>query len=77
MNMSFLDRIPYALLIFGALFMSLAPFSPEPHLVQKFNMLMAGDLHRPVDLFDVAWHLLPAILLVLKYRRAQMSEEAD
>ena len=64
--MSFLDRIPYLMLIVWAVFMALAPFVPEPHLVEKVNMLMDGTLTKPIDIFDLFWHLLPDILLVLK-----------
>ncbi len=64
--MAFLDRIPYPLLIGLAVFMALAPFVPEPHLLEKLRMLVNGTLTRPIDIFDLFWHLLPAILLLLK-----------
>ena len=67
--MRFLDRIPYVMLLVWAVFMSLAPFVPEPHLVEKVNMLMDGTLSKPIDIFDLFWHLLPDILLVLKLIR--------
>ena len=67
--MSFLDRIPYVMLIVWGIFMGLAPFVPEPHLVEKVKMLMDGTLTRPLDIFDLFWHLLPDILLVLKLMR--------
>lgn len=67
--MQFIDRVPYALLIVMTLFMLGAPFVPEPHLVEKMGMLAAGTLSRPLDIFDVFWHLLPAILLMLKVFR--------
>ena len=69
--MSFLDRIPYVMLVVWAVFMSLAPFVPEPHLVEKVNMLMDGTLTKPIDIFDLFWHLLPDVLLVLKVVRDQ------
>jgi len=67
--MVFLDRIPYPLLIGLAVFMVLAPFAPEPHLLEKLRMLMSGLLTKPVDIFDLFWHLLPAIVLLLKLWR--------
>ena len=64
--MSFLDRIPYPILIGVAILMAMAPFVPEPHLIEKARMLMDGTLTSPIDIFDIFWHLLPAILLLLK-----------
>ena len=58
-------RLPTNVLAMFALVMALAPFTPEPHLVEKFRMLLDGTLSRPIDLFDVAFHLFPAALLGL------------
>jgi len=65
----FIDETP--LLYFGiaAALLGLAPFVPEPHLVEKWRMLMAGDLYRPLDLFDVLVHGTPILLLVVKLLR--------
>ena len=67
--MHLLDRLPYPILIVWAVFMALAPFQPEPHLVEKLRMLSEGTLTRPLDIFDLFWHTLPDILLVLKLVR--------
>ncbi len=67
--MTLLDRIPYLPLIFFTILMALAPFVPEPHLLEKLKMLADGTLTRPIDIFDLFWHLLPAILLLLKLVR--------
>ncbi|MDQ6983638.1 MAG: hypothetical protein Q9M44_02875 [Ghiorsea sp.] len=64
---NFIVNIPYWLLVVMAIFLALSPFQPEPHLVQKFDMLMAGNLTKPLDLFDVLWHLLPVGLLISKF----------
>jgi len=64
-----LDRIPYPLLILLAVFMLLAPFRPMPHVLEKLIMLKNGALNRPVDVFDLFYHLLPTILLALKIFR--------
>lgn len=64
--MTFLDKLPYPLLIGFTILMALAPFTPEPHLLEKLRMLLDGTLTKPVDIFDLFWHLLPAILLLLK-----------
>jgi len=65
--LDFIREIPYPLLIAATIFMALAPFSPEPHLVEKFRMLSQGTLTKPLDIFDLFWHLLPAALLLTKF----------
>jgi len=67
--MQYIDRIPFPLLIVITVFMLGAPFVPEPHLVEKMRMLGEGTLTRPLDVFDVFWHLLPASLLAIKLVR--------
>jgi hypothetical protein len=62
----FLRDFPFPLLIILAALMLGAPFVPEPHLVEKARMAMNGTLTRPIDIFDVIWHLLPTALLVWK-----------
>jgi hypothetical protein len=68
--MEWFDKIPIVGLLVIAVLMALAPFSPEPHLVEKFRMLKAGTLTRPIDIFDVVWHLFPSILLAIRLIRA-------
>lgn len=49
----------------AALGLMAAPFGQTPHLAEKLGMLFAGDLTRPIDIFDLALHgLLPLYLLV-------------
>ena len=64
--MKWLDRIPYMLLAPLAIFLALAPFSPEPHLWEKLKMLFAGTLLRPIDIFDLLLHGMPLLILLLK-----------
>ena len=68
--LSFLDKIPYLILIVIAIFMLLAPFRPMPHVVEKLIMLKNGKLTRPIDIFDLFFHLIPTILLILKMMRS-------
>ncbi|CAB1063484.1 hypothetical protein D1BOALGB6SA_8267 [Olavius sp. associated proteobacterium Delta 1] len=63
---TFLDKIPYSVLILVAVLMILAPFRPVPHVLEKLIMLKNGTLTRPTDIFDLFFHLIPAILLLLK-----------
>ena len=64
--MKLLDRIPYSLLLPLAVLLALAPFAPEPHLLEKTKMLFAGTLVRPIDIFDLFLHGTPLLLLLLK-----------
>lgn len=59
----------YQVLIPVALFLGLAPLQPEPHLLEKVRMLAAGTLIRPLDIFDLLWHVWPLSLLLLKAGR--------
>ena len=73
--MSFIDRVPTALLVILAVMMAGAPFTPEPHLLEKYRMFSNGTLTKSVDIFDVIWHLFPTVLLVAKLFR-QTKEDA-
>ncbi len=64
--MKLLDGIPYPALILAAVLFGLAPFTPEPHAVEKVRMLLSGNLVRPLDIFDLLMHLSPACLLLIK-----------
>lgn len=67
--MQWLDRIPLEILAPIAILMALLPFVPEPHLWEKLKMLSAGQLTRPIDIFDLFWHGIPVVLLILKLIR--------
>jgi len=65
----YLDSISDPVLIFIAAFMLLAPFSPMPHVLEKLIMLKDGNLTRLVDIFDLFFHVIPSILMVIKFSR--------
>lgn len=67
--MSFVDQTPLYLIILACLTLGLAPFVPEPHIWEKLKMLVAGELVKPVDIFDLALHAAPFVVLVLKLVR--------
>lgn len=67
--MQLIDKIPFSVLIVLCLLLGLAPFIPEPHLVEKLRMLSQGNLRRPIDIFDLFYHAAPFILLLLKLIR--------
>ena len=74
--MQFIDRIPLPFLVVISIMMLGAPFVPEPHLVEKMRMLLDGTLTRPIDIFDLFWHLLPATLLAIKLiRRKKLPDQ--
>lgn len=64
--MNWLDRIPFGMLLIISLTLGLAPFAPEPHVVEKLKMLFDGSLSKPIDIFDLVMHGTPWVLLVLK-----------
>jgi len=65
----FLDKIPFGILLVVAVFMLLAPFRPMPHVFEKLIMLKNGGLTKPIDIFDLCFHLIPTVLLILKIFR--------
>ena len=60
------ERIPLSLLIVLCLSLGLAPFVPEPHLLEKLKMLASGELNKLIDVFDLLLHGTPWLLLITK-----------
>lgn len=58
--------------LFASVTLGLAPFRPEPHVVEKLRWLATGHPFRAVDLFDLAMHGAPwvwlAVAVVLRFR---------
>ena len=71
--MRWLDSIPLPLLIALAVWMGVAPITPEPHLMEKLRMLGNGTLTRPLDIFDLCLHAAPLILLAMRLWRRRNS----
>jgi hypothetical protein len=71
-----LDRISIGMLLIAALTLGLSPFVPEPHVWEKIKMLASGTLTQPMDIFDLAFHGIPWVLLVLKLGRMGLKKEA-
>lgn len=61
-----IDQMPWLLALLLCATLGLAPFVPEPHIVEKLRMLAKGTLSRPIDIFDLALHALPFLLLLVK-----------
>ena len=76
--LKWLDRIPLHWAVLGTVWLALAPFVPEPHLVEKLRMLSQGTLSRPLDIFDLLMHATPVVLLpVLLWRRWKARTQPD
>ncbi|MBW6417298.1 RND transporter [Celeribacter sp. PS-C1] len=67
--MKLIDSLPLSTLVFASLTLGLAPFVPEPHVWEKLKLLFSGMLVQPIDVFDLALHGLPWLLLGLKIWR--------
>jgi hypothetical protein len=61
----YISKLPWGILILACLTLGLAPFSP-PHIWEKLQMLIKGQLVRPIDWFDFVMHGTPWVVLVLK-----------
>lgn len=61
-----LRRIPYSVLLVMAIFLGVAPITPQPHLVEKLALLLQGRLVRLIDIFDLLFHSAPLMILALK-----------
>lgn len=72
-----IDNAPFWLVAVMAIAMGLAPFHPQPHLVEKLGMLFNGTLVRPLDIFDLFWHGLFPVLLIVKTIRYFRSSPAQ
>jgi len=70
-----IDGIPIIPLAVFAIFMSLAPFAPEPHLLEKSRMLINGELTKAIDIFDLFWHSFAIVLLAIKLLRKRSAKE--
>ncbi len=74
--LSWIDGLPIGLLVVAALFLGLAPFQPEPHIVEKLRMLSQGTLKKPIDIFDLLMHATPFVLLLIKLVRMLLGAKA-
>lgn len=60
-----MSRIPWAVIVILCLTLGLAPYNP-PHIAEKITMLVQGKLVRAIDWFDLLFHSIPWVLLILK-----------
>ncbi len=69
-------NLPWSIILVLCATLGLAPFVPEPHIWEKLKMLVAGELIKPVDIFDFLFHGVPWLLLILKLALAQKRPSA-
>jgi hypothetical protein len=62
---AWVDSLDWILVVVACLTLGLAPFTP-PHIVEKLQMLAKGKLVKPIDWFDLFFHGIPWILLLIK-----------
>ena len=67
--MRWIDRIPKWLLVVVAIYLAGAPFVPEPHLTEKWRLLLNGSLSKPIDIFDFLLHTMPMVVLAIRMVR--------
>ncbi|MBP1728977.1 MAG: hypothetical protein H6Q56_1350 [Deltaproteobacteria bacterium] len=71
------NLLEYKFLIPLVLLLGFAPFFPQPHIVEKIRMLLAGTLQKPIDIFDLVWHSWPFLLLMYRVGRDISSRQSD
>ena len=69
-----IDRTSISVFIVIALTLGLAPFMPQPHVIEKLHMLFSGTLSKPIDIFDLLLHGTPWVLLGIKAARLGMGK---
>jgi hypothetical protein len=45
-------------------------------LIEKLRMLSQGTLSRPIDIFDLFYHLAPMVLLGIRLERMRRARQA-
>ena len=63
---NYINQVPWVVVVLLSITLGLAPYTPQPHIIEKLILLTNGELNRPVDIFDFLMHLSPFILLTLK-----------
>jgi hypothetical protein len=64
--LSWIDRLSWIWLLLLAAWMAIAPITSELHLVEQLRPLVQRALLRPLDIFDLAVHATPLLLVALK-----------
>ena len=67
--LKWIDKLPLAPLIGVAVLLAVLPLHSTPHLFEKLSMLGQGVLVKPIDIFDLFMHGIPAALLIIRLFR--------
>lgn len=67
--LQWIDDVPWIPLVLLGGFLALAPFTPQPHVWEKIQLVLNGQLVRPVDIFDLLYHGFPLAIMGIKLQR--------
>jgi hypothetical protein len=70
--MGWLNRFPLVWLMAVAGWLAVLPVGPESHLIEKLRMLSQGTLTQALDIFDLALHTVPLVLLATSLWRMKL-----
>ena len=65
--LSYLDNISYQSLFIALALLGLLPLCQCLTPLKKIILLSKGELVKPIDIFDLIFHLSPVILITLKF----------
>ncbi len=74
--MKWIDKLSWLIVGILVATLGMAPYLPQPHVLEKLAMLFTGTLSRPIDIFDLVLHGTPWVLLGLKLART-ISQRKD
>ena len=60
-----IKKLHWGVLLVAAV-IALSPLMHKPHLIEKLQMLLAGKLDAPMDVFDLLFHGVFALFGLLK-----------
>lgn len=61
-----IKSISWPIVVIMCATLGLAPFSPEPHVIEKLRLLFTGNLTAAIDILDLLMHGVPFIIALIK-----------
>ncbi len=73
--MKYIDSLPFSTLIIMAFMLAILPYPMQdmPHSLEKIQMLLAGSLTKPLDIFDLIMHTGLLFILLIKTIRLTLT----